>query len=80
MKRAHVIVTDADYVFVEEAWTTRTTLSRVIRPSEQLLADLAWVLAAAERAVEIARDQGNDTAAALLGGCAARVRAAIGDV
>ena len=46
---------------------------------EQLLADLAWVLGAAERAAERARDEGNDTAAALLGGCVARVHAAIGD-
>ena len=46
---------------------------------EQLLADLAWVLGAAEKAVERARDQGDDTTAALLGGCVARVHAAIGD-
>ena len=40
MKRAAIITTDADYVFLEEAWTDRTTLSRAIGPSEQLLVDL----------------------------------------
>ena len=40
MKRAHVIVTDADYVFVMEAWADRTTQEVRVEPTEQLLADL----------------------------------------
>jgi hypothetical protein len=40
VKRAYVIVTDADYVFVTEAWTDRTTQEARVEPSEQLLADL----------------------------------------
>ena len=33
-------MTDADYVFLTEAWTDRTTQEARIEPSEQLLADL----------------------------------------
>ena len=81
MKRAATITV---YTLLREDpphWQTDAdnTASLFDGTAEQLLADLVWVLAAAERAVEIARDQGNDTAAALLGGCVARVHAAIGD-
>jgi len=76
MKRAAIIITDAPGVYWDGGPFFAEMCGQTVT-SEQLLADLAWVLAAAEKAVERAREAGDDTAAALLGGCVARVHAAL---
>lgn len=72
-KRAAIIITDEDVnvLFCDDG----ETMLVATQPSEQLLADLAWILGAADRAIERAEAAGEHTAALLLKGAVARVRA-----
>ena len=78
MRRAAIIITDDLWVHHWVHNNDGALETREVDASEQLLHDLVWVLAAAEKAAERAREAGEDTAAALLGGCVARVHAALG--